>query len=299
MKTIVCRPFFAAVFCLIVSVATMAQTANVYGFSGITYDSLNGSVKGTSYTELDYNTEVYYTPYVCGSLYANGVEQVRVCGGGIHRATVFTSFPGTPATVYLLSDHYVDITYQDDPYTSYIDYYGYSFLLPGNHPISYFFNAPGTYTTIYQDSVRLGSTDVSVQKPTLTIENNYTFDKNPIPKIEGDTDLTANISATNSAVFTGAKADLNLVVVSTGFNYQILPASQTQTVTLVPGATGSAKFNIKTTDSNMKSGDFIFRLIITAVRDKDNNNIPTENITVNPSSGLLTDDSMRKLVVSP
>lgn len=300
MKVIFRILLFIFLLSSFISIEAAAQEISVYGFSGIVYDSVNGRVKGTSYTELDYSTEAYYSPYVCGELFVSGVSQVRACQGGIHRATSLTSFAGAPSSTYLLSDHYVDAIFEDDPGTSYIDYYGYSFLFPATYPTSYFFPAPETYTNVQLQSIRLGSTDVTAQKPTITIENNYTFSPNPVAKINGSTDLTVTITASGSAVFTGgAKADVNLIVVTPGFDLALDPATQIKTVTLIPSGAATAMFNIKTTTGNTKSGDLIFRILILEVRDKNNAVIPNANINVNPSGGLLTDDTMRKLVVSP
>lgn len=69
----------ACFFCVFQSVEAMA--GNVYGSSSVVYDLANNKVKGISRTILDYETAAYYTPYVCGELYKEGVSQVRACQG--------------------------------------------------------------------------------------------------------------------------------------------------------------------------------------------------------------------------
>jgi hypothetical protein len=63
-------------------------------------------VRGYHRTELDYTSEAYYTPYVCGSLSKENVEMVRACQGGYHSATRNTQTTYYAASSYsALSDH--------------------------------------------------------------------------------------------------------------------------------------------------------------------------------------------------
>ncbi|HWN11004.1 MAG TPA: hypothetical protein VNO50_17330 [Pyrinomonadaceae bacterium] len=81
---------------------------------------MDGSVvRGYHRTEVDYNTDVYYRPYVCASLYKDGAEVVRACGGGFASATRNTQTPYFSESSYsALTDHYVNIEYEEeDPYT--------------------------------------------------------------------------------------------------------------------------------------------------------------------------------------
>ncbi|MEN3335356.1 MAG: zinc D-Ala-D-Ala carboxypeptidase [Blastocatellia bacterium] len=128
--------------------------------AGIVYDNANNKVRGHSRTELDYDTAAYYTAYVCGSLYKNGVEQVRACGGGFIVATINTQFTGTSATASLTSDHYVNMQFFDDENSSYVDYSGYSFLPGYTYPLDWLFYAPNIFTFQQSVSIRLGSTSV-------------------------------------------------------------------------------------------------------------------------------------------
>lgn len=165
-------------FCLL-TVTLLFVSANVladeyaYGYSTITVDPTNGVVRGYSATEVDYNTQVYYTPYVCGSLYRDGVEKVRACRPGTFRASVNTQIPYSSNDEYydLVSDHYADIYYYDEyeTYNNYYDYYGYSLLPASSYPDNGYFFAPGIYVSRGDSSVRLGDTSVSVpaQKPTI------------------------------------------------------------------------------------------------------------------------------------
>ena len=164
-------------FCLLV-VTLLFTSMNVladeyaYGYSTITVDPANGVVRGYSATEVDYSTQIYYTPYVCGSLYKDGVERVRACRAGTFRTSINTQIPYSPNDEYydLVSDHYADIYYYDEyeTYNNYYDYYGYSLLPTSSYPDNGYFFAPGTFVSRGDSSVRLGDTNVSVpaQKPT-------------------------------------------------------------------------------------------------------------------------------------
>ena len=69
---------------------SMEVSAEVHGTTGIVNDVPNNKVRGYHRTELDYDTAEYYTAYVCGSLYKDGVEQVRACQSSFITATVNT-----------------------------------------------------------------------------------------------------------------------------------------------------------------------------------------------------------------
>lgn len=138
-----------------------AIAGEVYGSSAIVNDVANNTVRGYSRTELDYETATYYTPYVCGELFKDGVSQVRACQGGLMTASRNTTFTGTSATSSLLSDHYVDMQYFDEGQQSYTDYSGYSFLPGYTYPLDWLFNATNIFTYHNPVSIRLGSTDVS------------------------------------------------------------------------------------------------------------------------------------------
>lgn len=114
--------------CVFQSIEAMAD--HVYGSSSIVNDVANNTVKGYSRTELDYDTAAYYTAYVCGELFKEGVSQVRACQGGFITASINTQFTGVSSASSVLSDHYVDMQYYDEGNQSYEDYSGYSFL-PG------------------------------------------------------------------------------------------------------------------------------------------------------------------------
>jgi hypothetical protein len=138
----------------------MADQLDVMGSSSIVYDVPNNKVRGYSWTELDYETAVYYTAYVCGSLYKDGIEQVRVCHSGFITASANTQFTGVTSSGSVTSDHYVDLQYFDEPNQSYIDYAGYSFLPGYTYPVDWLFIASNIFTYIQPVSIRLGSTTV-------------------------------------------------------------------------------------------------------------------------------------------
>ena len=128
MKTLRFLAMAALFFGVFQSVDAFAY--NVYGSSAVIYDFANNRTRGYSRTQLDYDTAEYYTPYVCGELYKDGVWQVRSCQGGLITATLYTQYTGTSGTGSVLSDHYVDMQFFDEGEQSYVDYFGYQFL-PG------------------------------------------------------------------------------------------------------------------------------------------------------------------------
>jgi hypothetical protein len=142
-----------------------------YGYTSIYVDG--NVVRGYHRTEVDYNTEVYYTPYVCGSLYKDDVEVVRGCGGGIASATRNTQTPYYAGSSYsALSDHSVNIEYQEeDPsnpgYYYYPDYLGYFFSGSGSHPIDWYYFASQIYNQRPNEAIYLGNTTGELcSKPT-------------------------------------------------------------------------------------------------------------------------------------
>jgi IPT/TIG domain-containing protein len=143
-----------------------ARAGNVYGNSYIVFDLANNKVKGISKTMLDYETAAYYTAYVCGELYKDGVSQVRACQGGLITATINTQFTGiAPGSV--VSDHYVDMQYFDEEYQSYIDYEGYQFTSPGSYPIDWYF-LPADIFAHFPVSIYLGNTYDQIKRPHIS-----------------------------------------------------------------------------------------------------------------------------------
>jgi hypothetical protein len=148
------------VFVLLAILSVEARADYVYGSSAIVNDDANNTVRGYSRTELDYDAFEYYTAYVCGELYKDGVSQVRACQGGYITASINTQFTGVSSTSYLISDHYVDMQFYDEENQSYDDYSGYSFLPGYTYPTDWLFYPAYQFTYHYPQSVRLGSTDV-------------------------------------------------------------------------------------------------------------------------------------------
>lgn len=152
----------ALMACLFLSVlqSVEALADHVYGSSSIVNDVANNKVKGYSRTELDYDTAAYYTAYVCGELFKEGVSQVRACQGGLITASINTQFTGVSSASSVLSDHYVDMQYYDEGNQSYDDYSGYSFLPGYSYPFDWLFNPPFQFANHYPVSIHLGSTYV-------------------------------------------------------------------------------------------------------------------------------------------
>lgn len=154
-----------AIACCLLFAAQARATDYVYGYTSLYVDSAN-VVRGYHRTELDYNTEFFYTPYVCASLYTDDVE-VRACQGGYHSATRNTQTAYSAGSVYsALSDHYVNILYEEEDPNNPGNYYfpdvlGYSFSGEGSYPVDWYF--PSSYsTTRYVESIRLGDTYVAL-----------------------------------------------------------------------------------------------------------------------------------------
>ncbi|MDQ2975928.1 MAG: hypothetical protein M3R69_11035 [Acidobacteriota bacterium] len=155
--------------CLLFAVQAQA-TDYAYGYTSIDADDIAGIVRAYHRTEVDYNSEVYYTPYVCGSLYKDDVEVVRACQHGFASATTNTQTPYYTGSSYsALSDHYVDIEYaEEDPYNPGYYYYpdnlGYYFSGSGSHPIDWYYVASGIYNQRPSASIRLGDTTAHARR---------------------------------------------------------------------------------------------------------------------------------------
>ena len=157
-----------ALACCLLLAAQARATDYAYGYTSISVDG--NVVRGYHRTEVDYNTDVYYTPYVCASLYKDGTEVVRACGGGFASATRNTQTPYVSGLSYsALSDHYVNIEYEEeDPYNPgyyyYPDYLGYFFSGAGSQPIDWYYIASGIYNSRPDESIRLGDTSAVESK---------------------------------------------------------------------------------------------------------------------------------------
>ncbi len=171
-----------------------ALAGNVYGTSAVIYDYANNRTRGYSRTQVDYDTAEYYTAYVCGELYKDGVYQVRACQGGIITATIYTQYTGTSATGSVLSDHYVDMKYFEDEQSSYVDSLGYRFSPGDSYPGDWFFYPADIFGYFNPVSIHLGST--TWIRPRITITNN---DFNP-PAVTADGQETHNTSTGSADV---------------------------------------------------------------------------------------------------
>src|SRR5258705_3811696 len=93
------------IVCCLLFAPQVKATDYAYGYTSIYVDSGN-VVRGYHRTEVDYNTDVYYRPYVCASLYKDGVEVVSACGGGFPSATRNTQTAYSGGSTYSSqSDH--------------------------------------------------------------------------------------------------------------------------------------------------------------------------------------------------
>jgi hypothetical protein len=288
MKNPVCVFAIIIIFCALQAAEARAQ--NVYGSSGIVYDSSNRVVRGYSRTEVDYNTAAYYSPYVCGSLSANGVQQVRSCKAGLLSASVTTQFTGAPDNATLLSDHYVDMVYYDEGASSYEDYYGYSFMPGYTYPNFAYFYPPGTFTYRQPISIRLGSTNVQAQQPQVTIEG-YSFDPPNIKKVGGTpgdtTTLKVKVQASESESFNNAEVTVSIAHAS-GEASLAYPDGKILTRQLNKGGFVDVGFRIQTQANNQYTGEVQYRLFIFKVVDKNTNMDISANIKIRPSDGLKT-----------
>jgi hypothetical protein len=297
VKTIKFLLIFAFLFCIIQNARAQEH---VYGNSSIVYDSANNVVRGYSRTELDYDTAAYYTAYVCGSLSANGVEQVRSCHSGFLSASVTTQFSGAPEGADVTSDHYVDMQYFDDENSSYIDDSGYSFLPGYSFPTDTYFYAPGTFTYHQEVSIRVGSTYVQAQKPQVTIEG-YSFTPLTITKIGGpnsSTTLKVNVSASDSAAFANANVSVSVTLISGNATLSYYPG-QTASLRLSRGSSVEVPFTISTTSQNSYTGQVLFRLHIVNVVDNNTSTDISANITITPGTGLVTNQAGNILQIVP
>jgi len=135
-----------------------ALAGNVYGTSAVIYDYANNRTRGYHRTQVDYDTAEYYTPYVCGELYKDGVSQVRACQSGTITAAIYTQYTGTSSAGSVLSDHYVDMKYFEDEQSSYVDYLGYRFSSGSSFPTDWFFYPADIFGYFNPVSIHLGST---------------------------------------------------------------------------------------------------------------------------------------------
>jgi hypothetical protein len=289
MKNLISAIAIAMSFCALHVDEVKAQ--NAFGHSGIVYDSVNRVVRGYSRTELDYNTAAYYTPYVCGSLSANGVEKTRSCQGGLLSATVNTQFTGAPDNAALTSDHYVDMVFYDEEVSSYEDYYGYSFLPGYTYPLDVYFSAPDIFTHRQPVSIRVGATTAQAQLPQVTIVG-YSFDPLHIKKAggtAGDTTVfKVRVVAGDSEEFNHAEVTVSIAkALGSTASLTYYPA-KTITVPLVRADVVEIPYTISTTADNKYVGPVQFLISIFKVVDTPTKKDISANIKIRPADGLLT-----------
>jgi len=204
-----------------------ALAGNVYGTSAVIYDYANNRTRGYSRTQVDYETAEYYTPYVCGELYKDGVYQVRACQSGTITAIIYTQYTGTSVTGSVLSDHYVDMKYFDEEQSSYVDYSGYRFSPGNSYPIEWLFYPAEIFGYYYPVSIHLGST--TAVAPFVTLNAFGSWDPDTIGSTEFS-DISILVSA-SSGLPSGTQVTLNFGSSVSGGTVQFSVAPK-------PGTTG-------------------------------------------------------------
>jgi hypothetical protein len=231
-----------------------ALAGNVYGNSAVIYDYANNRTRGYSRTQVDYETAEYYTPYVCGELYKDGVYQVRACQSGTITAAIYTQYTGTSSTGSVLSDHYVDMKYFEDEQSSYVDYSGYRFLPGSSYPGDWFFYPADIFGYFNPVSIHLGST--TAYKPKVKIGNMVWFESSGELFLSGVNHVVVKVDITASyacdgdpnCLHTGDQAQLELLKETAGGDFSYVPAPPVvQLVTLDLGNTKTATFEITLT----------------------------------------------------
>lgn len=281
--------------------AVDALAGNVYGTSAVIYDYANNRTRGYSRTQVDYETAEYYTAYVCGELYKDGVYQVRACQGGMITAAIYTQYTGTSSTGSVLSDHYVDMKYFEDEQSSYVDYSGYRFLPGNSYPGDWFFYPADIFGYFNPVSIHLGST--TWIRPRITITNN---NFNP-PAVTPDGQEAHNTStgsadvaadppcASTECLRTGDFVVVVLVKNTAGgtFTYKIGDtgnSAQTQLVTLSLGDGVHVSWKV-TAGTGTGTGNYNFTIRVSDVRRPNDPSMPpdlsTSTSLVSPTGVIL------------
>ena len=233
--------------------AADALAGNVYGTSSVIFDFANNRTRGYSRTQLDYETAEWYTAYVCGELYKNGVYQVRSCQGGIITATQWTQYTGVSSTGYVLSDHYVDMKLYDEEQFSYVDYEGYRFLRGTSNPIEWLYLPPDVFGYRNPVSINLGNT--TFFRPVVKIVSNAfsppTVSTSGISQSNGSASITASTACANTALclVAGDYAVVEMLKETSGGTFNFLPTSRQMNVVLDLGGVVQAGFSVTATSS--------------------------------------------------
>lgn len=266
-----------------------ALAYDVYGSSAVIYDFANNRTRGYSRTQLDYDTAEYYTAYVCGELYKDGVWQTRACQSGLITATIYTQYTGTSSTGYVLSDHYVDMKYFDDEQQSYVDYAGYQFLPGYSYPLDWLFYLSEIFGYFNPVSIRLGSTHMA--RPRIRIVNN---DFNPTPvSLSGDPITTASASISASSGCTndpnclraGDSVVVEIIKDTGGGTFTYDPPSQNKEIALALGGEIIANFTVTVVTASPLPKDFQFTVRVLDVRRPSNSTSILGNVQLDPTLG--------------
>lgn len=231
-----------------------ALAGNVYGTSAVIYDFANNRTRGYSRTQVDYDTAEYYTAYVCGELYKNGVYQVRACQSGIITATIYTQYTGTSSTGSVLSDHYVDMKYFEDEQSSYVDSLGYRFSPGSSYPGDWFFYPADIFGYFNPVSIHLGST--TAMKPLIKIVNNN-FDPtfvsltgNPISTGSASISASPACSGDDNCLKSGDTVVVEIIKNTSGGVFTYNPPSQNMEIQLNLGGDTPANFTLTLTSAS-------------------------------------------------
>jgi hypothetical protein len=251
-----------AIACCLLFASQARATNYAYGYTSIYVDSGN-VVRGYHRTELDYSSDGYYTPYVCGELSKDGVQVVRACQGGYHSATRYTSWPYYSGSSYsALSDHYVNMAYQEeDPtnpgYYSFADYFGYGFAGSGGHPIDWYWIASAISNLRPIQSITLGDTNVALPTITVGVITLSTTSINSTTTTTLSITLTASSGIQNTA---GTSLEVAIVDADGTFNLGFTPA--TQTVNLGGGNSHIYTFSVAVTSPPTSTAHCSFSAVV-------------------------------------
>ncbi len=242
-----------SVFIFIGCQSTYAQYA--YGVTSISFDEGTQKLYGYSGTELDYVAGYYYSPYVGGFMYKEGVPNSISHGYNegykyFYPARVNTNSGGamTPDIWYdTISDHYIVAYYYTDVRICnefsnpgcfarrWYDPFGYSFFGGGRYTgwYNFFGGGPGTFDSrrvFYLGSTGIGAKLKSNPCPTsgTSAPLSPLADSCPLPlkvELQNDYKLGENLDKTTQKAMLGARVRLDAVATNpqanTTYNWKV------------------------------------------------------------------------------
>jgi hypothetical protein len=280
--------------------AVDALAYDVYGSSAVIIDFANNRTRGYSRTQLDYDTAAYYTAYVCGELYKDGVYQVRACQSGFMTATIYTQYTGTSSTGSVVSDHYVDMQFFDEGQSSYVDYVGYHFLPGYTYPIDWLFLPPEIFGYYNPASIRLGSTTQA--RSIITIVNNQ-FDPtevsiNGVSISKGSAAISAsNACESDNCLHNGDKVQVEIIQNTSGGVFTFAP-SQVVVVDLNLGGTTPVNIHVRAMSSETTPKNYSFTIrVLDVLRPTPPPGSGFQSISSNVQFNPATGGEARNLLV--